>query len=70
MPSQRLVDAILSMMEKDWTNHGMIGEEYSEKVAVEVALNELIDFAVAKDMKIAVAEGSERQITGVTVWAP
>jgi hypothetical protein len=40
-----LIAIILDAMKRTWTNHGSIGEPYSEPVALEVATNELLDWA-------------------------
>ncbi len=37
--------SILWLMEATWTNHGDFGEPYSDNAAVEIAINELIDYA-------------------------
>jgi hypothetical protein len=37
--------SILELMEATWTNHAELGEPYSDREAVEIAINELIDYA-------------------------
>lgn len=36
---------VLSFMRRTWTNHGLPGEPYREKEAVEIAVNELLAHA-------------------------
>jgi hypothetical protein len=36
--------SILTLMVSTWTNHGELGEPYSDRAAAEIAINELIDY--------------------------
>jgi hypothetical protein len=59
---------ILEFMEFSWDTHGSIGEPYSEATAIEVAINELFDYAMERGLVVK-TQGVEIQPFGVTVSA-
>ena len=60
-----IADLVLDAMHRDWLNHGWIDEPYSEREALEIALNELIDKATALDLTVRVVEGAYADVRGV-----
>jgi len=44
--------SILELMEATWTNHGELGEPYSDLAAIEIAINELIDYARERGCRV------------------
>jgi hypothetical protein len=61
-----LAEIILDVMRCTWTNHGAIGEPYSEATAIEVAINELFDYAMTRGLVVK-TQGVEIEPFGVTV---
>ena len=65
----QVAPALMSEMEANWTNHGGLGEPFSIGAAVEIALNELLDYAKEKGFRVRLARNmqTDEDITDLIV---
>jgi hypothetical protein len=62
--------SILELMEATWTNQGEVGEPYNEPAAVEIAVNELIDYARNRGCRVTYNNEEIGSPYGVCVHPP